>query len=876
MDTERLSLQRFLNDQKHGNESKTLRKYMKKFLPIFVPSHMLDVYLGDGFELIEMAFTTDKVSSRNLEILESVGDAFLGAFLMMYIYRTWPELNSREQVNNIQTIMADRVTLDRIVKHLGFLKYVRTNKAAGLTQKHRSDFVESFVGALIMIGDTFIKKGIGHAIAFECLEQIFRLDIINWRPELPEIYEKSANVINDWSGDIGVPFGELEASHLPEGQWLSEKTIPSIPKEFVTHLDKKFTKYHKVIRDYETNAKEALAEQQIITIAGLEKTQFSTDQERSIAAKKFINKEVRKIRIAKHQLNDKKDVLDSFLKNYGLENFSISFEKVNVSPNERRYYTFVEKFKVMELPSERRLGQKARENNKPFKLRFLETVSRGIATTQEDSIANALDNLDNESFDTILSYTEIKLKQQKLRSHLTNLFSSFLPEKYAEIFLSEKGFEFFKSAMTDKLVKKKSVNVVGLIGDNYFKTFINWFAYSNWPFLDLVDHMNNIKNYYTTERPLEKYSKELRLPDVYITDPNVIVGKKQTGQLFKALIGAIVLASETLVAKGMGVVICGSFLEKFFKQQEWFFQKENPKKALDKYIASFQLQNEWLTATKTPFSRHDATQLEDGTWFASIVILKPNAEFMSEGRTVELSDFPLVMQTTGVYKGETREELAKMVTEALNITKNGNITIRIDKWKKRHDTKKLVREFIATEGKRGGVLPKAIASRDRTKLKGQKGYELKTFAYVKREEIFKNKASKFITQALTKRILEGDVPTTFTITSTIASGVGFSDSEAIINALRNYFNDVEYIPSKFTEEFIDPELNGTFIRVKGSKITLQEATKIKTSSLPKLAGFLTTDFVIRKGTRSTSRKAGETGRKKSPTFRRKVRKGEKK
>ena len=832
------SLQEFLDGKDKYN---ALKHYMRDLLPIFIPEKHLNVYMENGFELIEMAFTKETVSSRNLEVLEAVGDAFLGSFVLIFIQRNWPELNSRQQANNMQTVLVDRITLLKIVNELGFLKYARTDKEAGLTRKERSDFFESFLGALVMIGDVYIRKGIGQTICFNFLEKVYTLSVVKWKPEDPDYYMKNFTILNDWVSGANGKFNTTSSQNPLTGEWKTRLTVQQVDETSVEHLpDNSFPKTINTVRKYDTEAGEAATGQMLIFLAGLSDQKFDSPTEKLKAARDFIRLQDKKTRVAKFTVGEAKyPVLDFLEKNQLGTDVAIPAP----DPQRTKYFAYIQKYEEVKLDGSRAIP----ERKEPFTLRFLKTASRGIGPDKEASVIKAIKNYSSGNFDLPRKMTEevMKEKDEKLKDFMLELFSTFLPEKYLQIFMGEPAFDLFRNAMTSELIKEENKQGIKGIGDNYFKAFVFWFLYFNWPLLETADQVDIVKKYYLGEENIANYSIQLKLPENYITDPDVTrIGQEAKADIFKSLLGAIVLTAEKYIGKNMGGPILFRFLEKLFRNQDWFFDIDHPEESLQEYKSYSNLVNDWKLTTRIGIKRPEPTKIDEGFWLAFAIVERPRdlKKLMGVGGI----RFPAIFVDTGAYKDSTREKVAKMIVDKFKITKKRIQEFRINRIKSNPRTSEDVKLFFINEVKKKGFElnnPKTRIKVDDFGFNDWERYELKAFSYMKRKEQVNVDVSPFIQEAFKKRLMgNGSMPETFSITRVVAQATGFISFKVINNrpvpigtenitekAIRNYNKEnYKYKTSKSTENFPEPAFDGSFIKRVGSTTTLSKK-KEKTS-----------------------------------------------
>ena len=215
----------FIENQKTYND---FREYIKALLSTFMSEEYLKIYMSDEmlprvnrrhvtkgypeteevpakgpFEIIKRAFTHAFVSSVNLESLETLGDGVLNETVVMIIVGNWPNLLTQAgQVANMKKYHTNNVNIAKYAEQIGFVKWVVRDRRAGLNGKERADVFESFIGALVLIGEFYIGEQMGLAIARLFLNKFFAQQ--EWHPENPEFYESAENLWNDWKTSLSL------------------------------------------------------------------------------------------------------------------------------------------------------------------------------------------------------------------------------------------------------------------------------------------------------------------------------------------------------------------------------------------------------------------------------------------------------------------------------------------------------------------------------------------------------------------------------------------------------------------------------------------------------------------------------------------------
>ncbi|HEX4715994.1 MAG TPA: ribonuclease III [Ktedonobacteraceae bacterium] len=119
--------------------------------------HLLQVQFHDR-SLLERAIThhsccPESAVRDSYDTLEFLGDALLGAFVVEYIYRTFPNCSEGEMTTLKSEVVSRRV-LARVGQELGLFEYIRVDIANLRTFNERSrdslctDVLEALVGAI--------------------------------------------------------------------------------------------------------------------------------------------------------------------------------------------------------------------------------------------------------------------------------------------------------------------------------------------------------------------------------------------------------------------------------------------------------------------------------------------------------------------------------------------------------------------------------------------------------------------------------------------------------------------------------------------------------------------------------------------------------
>jgi len=192
-----------------GNDFKSLinnllikGRIKQKYIDLLLDDDAMKIY-GD-------AFTSDNVNpENNYQFYEQLGDVIGGQFLVWYAYRTFPILKCAEGVQivaRIKITYGATKTFSSIAEKLGFWNYISTTGEDRLRRKKPllEDVFEAFLGATAYILDNTLRNGVGYAVCYEILENIFNeLHIISLKYE--KLYDAKTRVkeMFDFYKDLG-------------------------------------------------------------------------------------------------------------------------------------------------------------------------------------------------------------------------------------------------------------------------------------------------------------------------------------------------------------------------------------------------------------------------------------------------------------------------------------------------------------------------------------------------------------------------------------------------------------------------------------------------------------------------------------------------
>lgn len=175
-----------------------------------------------SMKLYGEAFTAQSADPyRNCEVLEQLGDLSVNKFIVSYMYNRFPQINCVEGVKVAARLRINYGSKDvffSIANSLGFCPFIsasveeRERKIKPLTE----DAFEAFFGATEKILDDKFRIGVGYAIVYDILANIFDEieislryeDLYDNKTRLKELFDINSNVLGELLYDNDKPEGE--------------------------------------------------------------------------------------------------------------------------------------------------------------------------------------------------------------------------------------------------------------------------------------------------------------------------------------------------------------------------------------------------------------------------------------------------------------------------------------------------------------------------------------------------------------------------------------------------------------------------------------------------------------------------------------------
>jgi len=140
----------------------------------------IDVLLNEkNMKIYGDLFTSDLADpANNYQYYETIGDAVAGNFIVNYSFRRFPFLKSAEGVQIAAAIVIEygaKKTFHKFAESLGFWPYISSTQEDRNRNKKDllEDVFEAFIGGTSCILDDQIKNGVGYAICYDILKNIF-------------------------------------------------------------------------------------------------------------------------------------------------------------------------------------------------------------------------------------------------------------------------------------------------------------------------------------------------------------------------------------------------------------------------------------------------------------------------------------------------------------------------------------------------------------------------------------------------------------------------------------------------------------------------------------------------------------------------------
>lgn len=154
--------------------------------------------LTEDMSLYSHAFTSDSIDEiNNYQVFEQIGDLLGNKFIVVYMYKRFPQLKCTEGVKvaaRLRINYGAKQSFYKIAEEYGFWKWISATK--DLRQRKMKDLLEdvfeAFLGVTEWILDDKIRNGIGYAIVYDMLKIIF--DKIHISLEYEDLYDPKTRI----------------------------------------------------------------------------------------------------------------------------------------------------------------------------------------------------------------------------------------------------------------------------------------------------------------------------------------------------------------------------------------------------------------------------------------------------------------------------------------------------------------------------------------------------------------------------------------------------------------------------------------------------------------------------------------------------------
>ena len=115
---------------------------------------------------------------NNYQVYEQLGDITANAFIVWYMYRRFPQLLCTEGVKVVARLRINygsKQSFSKIGESLGFWPYISASEVEKSSNKKSllEDTFEAFIGATQYLLDNHFRNGVGNAVVYDILKNIF-------------------------------------------------------------------------------------------------------------------------------------------------------------------------------------------------------------------------------------------------------------------------------------------------------------------------------------------------------------------------------------------------------------------------------------------------------------------------------------------------------------------------------------------------------------------------------------------------------------------------------------------------------------------------------------------------------------------------------
>lgn len=133
----------------------------------------------ESMKVYGTVFTAESADSENnYQVFEQLGDITANAFIVWYMYRRFPQLLCTEGVKVVARLRINygsKQSFSKIAESIGFWTYISATDFERSSNKKSllEDTFEAFIGATQYLLDNHFRNGVGNAIVYDILKNIF-------------------------------------------------------------------------------------------------------------------------------------------------------------------------------------------------------------------------------------------------------------------------------------------------------------------------------------------------------------------------------------------------------------------------------------------------------------------------------------------------------------------------------------------------------------------------------------------------------------------------------------------------------------------------------------------------------------------------------
>ena len=220
-----------------GPREETFRTFIKSLLE---RSKLKTKYVNiltdtKSMEIYGQAFTSSSANAQeNYEVFEQLGDVTANKFIVWYMYRRFPQLSCTQGVKVVARLRINygaKQSFSQIGDALGFWNFIsatvddRSRKKKSLLE----DALEAFIGATEFLIDTKIRLGVGYAIVYDILSNIF--DEIPISLKYEDLYDAKTRLkelFDHYGHELGVLLYEETREEIPGIQTPTVSTVKRV------------------------------------------------------------------------------------------------------------------------------------------------------------------------------------------------------------------------------------------------------------------------------------------------------------------------------------------------------------------------------------------------------------------------------------------------------------------------------------------------------------------------------------------------------------------------------------------------------------------------------------------------------------------------